>query len=197
LNSQELPGQERAEVAAAPGPKASRLHRRAFLAGAVALLALIGMGVFLRRADLPEGSARDFEAASRGALLFDLETDEPLRMETLFWQLGIPFRVPDLDMLQYRLVGGRVHSLGGKPTLLVVYHGPADRLVVCEMLPGALADLGRDGRHYEHGGIEFLAYRRGSSNQVFWQEGDVLCVLVSDAPVDEVVKLAFDRARKA
>src|SRR5262244_3285905 len=101
LNSPDVPGPERAEIAAAPGRKASRVRRRAFLATGVAVLAvLVGRIVLLRRADLPEGSARDFEAASRGALAFDLQTDEPLRMETLFWQLGIPFRVPDLGTLQ-------------------------------------------------------------------------------------------------
>ena len=147
----------------------------------------------LRRPDLPERAARDFEGIAGGRLTLDLGTDEPLRLETFFAQRAIPFRtrVPDLRPMQYRLVGGRVHTLGGKPSALFVYRGPDDRLLVGEMLGGTLADLEGDGRRFEHGGIELLAYRREGSTQVFWQEGDVLCALVSDGPLDEVVALAF------
>jgi hypothetical protein len=169
------------------------------LIAAAAALAAVALLVVLRRPDLPERAARDFEGVAGGRLTLDLRTDEPLRLETFFLQLGVPFRarVPNLGTLQYRLVGGRVHAHGRKPSTLFVYRGPGDRLLVSEMLAGTLADLPRGGRRFEHGGIEFLAFRREGSNQIFWQEGDVLSVLVSDAPMDEVVALAFAKAVKA
>jgi anti-sigma factor RsiW len=201
LKTREVPGQVVAGIAATLDREASGVHRRrAFLAAVAAVLAAtVGLVVLLRRPDLPERAARDFGKVSRGTLTLDLRTDQPLRLETFFAQRRIPFRtrVLDLGMMQYRLVGGRVHTLGGKPSALFVYRGPGDRLLVCEMLAGTLADLKGDGRRFEHGGIEFLAYRREGSTQVFWQEGDVLCVLVSDAPFDEVVALAFAKAMKA
>jgi hypothetical protein len=64
------------------------------------------------------------------------------------------------------------------------------------MYLGALEDLPDDALRSEHGGFEFFAYRRSGSTQVFWQEGEVTCVLVSDAPFEEVLSLARAKAMK-
>lgn len=46
----------------------------------------------------------------------------------------------------------------------------------------------------EHNGIAFQVYREGDLTLVFWQEGDVVCVLTSAAPAEDVVQLAFAKA---
>jgi hypothetical protein len=42
----------------------------------------------------------------------------------------------------------------------------------------------------------FLIYRRGALTLVFWQEGDVICVLASDIAPEAAVALAFAKAVK-
>ena len=48
----------------------------------------------------------------------------------------------------------------------------------------------------DHEGIRFRIYRRGELTLAFWQEGDVLCVLASDADSEHVIQLAFAKAVK-
>ena len=47
-----------------------------------------------------------------------------------------------------------------------------------------------------NGDFTFLVFREEGQTQVFWQEGDVVCVLTSDIGTEEVVQLAFAKAMK-
>jgi hypothetical protein len=40
------------------------------------------------------------------------------------------------------------------------------------------------------------AYDIGGTRVAFWQEGSVACVLASDLPLDDLVRLAFHKAMK-
>lgn len=42
----------------------------------------------------------------------------------------------------------------------------------------------------------FYIYHRDGGAQVFWEEGDVLCVLASTLPANEVIDLAIAKAMK-
>jgi hypothetical protein len=64
------------------------------------------------------------------------------------------------------------------------------------MYTGRTEELPRDAERVEHGGITFFVYHREGSTQVFWQEGSVTCVLVSDAPSEEVLALSFAKAMR-
>ena len=48
----------------------------------------------------------------------------------------------------------------------------------------------------QHNGITFYVHRSAGSTIVFWQEGEVVCVLVSDVPAEDVVQLAFAKAMR-
>lgn len=63
------------------------------------------------------------------------------------------------------------------------------------MFEGGTAGLPKGLRH-DREGISFFVYGRDGSTQIFWQEGDVTCVLVSDAPPEEVLSLAFAKAMR-
>jgi hypothetical protein len=39
-------------------------------------------------------------------------------------------------------------------------------------------------------------YERDGRTMVFWEEGDVVCVLTSDAPAQAVIDLSFAKAVK-
>ncbi len=176
-----------------------RGRRVALVAG---LAASIGFALILLRpgtGTLPAAAARDFQRVRSGAIPLGLQTENPGAMEAYFIREGLPFRtrVFDLGMMGYRLEGGRVHALAGRPSALFVYRGPDGRLLVCEMYEGQMRELPRASAVRSHGGFEFHVYRRGERTLVFWQEGAISCVLVGDGPPEAVIQLAFAKAMKA
>jgi anti-sigma factor RsiW len=187
----------RAPPGASPTP--GRRWRR--WAGAGALLAaavLVLVLLFSPRSDLADAVARDFTAYSSGGLALDLRSSDGEAVESLFVAGGIDFptRVFDLGMMQYRLVGGRVHRLRNRASALFAYQGPGARDLVCQMYEGHLADLPPPDTVREHDGIRFQVYRVGGLTLVFWQEGAVICVLASDAESEAVIQLAYAKAAK-
>lgn len=178
--------------------RSPRRLRPAWALAAAAVTVALLLAVLLRRPDLPARAAHDFLRFRDGALPLELLTGDTQRLERFFAERGIPFRtrVFDLGMMRYRLVGGRVQTLAGRPAALFVYRGPGDRILICEMYPGDTLELPRAARRVEHDGIAFFVFHRKGSTQVFWQEGDVTCVLVSDAPPEEVLSLAFAKAMR-
>jgi len=168
-------------------------------AGALLAAATLALLLLFRpRADLVKAVARDFAEYSNGHLALDLRSSDGPAVESLYARGGIDFRtrVFDLRMMQYRLVGGRVHRLRGRPSALFAYQGPEGRDLVCQMFEGRLAELPRSVDVHEHNGITFQVYRSGALTLVFWQEGAVVCVLASDAGSEAVIQLAYAKAAK-
>ena len=127
-----------------------------------------------------------------------LETEDVREMEEFFSEAGIPFktRVFDLEMMDYRLVGGRVHQLLHRQSALFVYRGKGNKIVVCQMYPGQVTKLPAGAVRRENKGIQFYIYRVNGMTVAFWQEGAVSCVLTSDIDPEEVAQLAFAKAVK-
>lgn len=182
-------------------PTIGRSRRRWAGAGVAALLAaaaLILLVLYPSRADLPKAVARNFAEYSSGRLALDLRSSDGEAVESLFAAHGIDFRtrVFDLGMMQYQLVGGRIHRLGNRASALFAYRGPDGRDLVCQMYEGRLADLPQPDDMRDHNGIRFKVYRLGKLTLVFWQEGAVVCVLASDAESESVIQLAYTKAVK-
>ena len=175
-----------------------RQHLRHLLAAAavVLLMAILAGAYFLKPIAMPEIVARDFRAYAAQQLALELSTGEVKTMETFFASHGVAFntRVFDLGMMNYQLVGGRVAQPGARPRALFVYRGPANQKLVCEMFVGRIGQLPKGATLRENQGLQFRIYRQGELTAVFWQEGAVVCVLVSDIPRDEIVQLAFAKA---
>ncbi|MFL5493900.1 MAG: anti-sigma factor family protein [Gemmatimonadales bacterium] len=170
-------------------------------AGVAALLAAAAVVLLVlsrSRTDLPGSVARDFAEYSSGRLALDLRSSDATAVESLFAARGIDFRtrVFDLGMMQYQLVGGRIHRLGNRPSALFAYRGPEGRALVCQMYEGRLDALPRPDDVRSQDGIRFQVYRMGKLTLVFWQEGAVVCVLTSDAESETVVQLAYAKAKK-
>lgn len=210
LPSEEVPAALAARVASALHAADARTGRATRTvsrrwgrwAGAGALLAAAAVALLLlspRTGDLADAVARDYAAYSTGRLALGLRSSDGAAVESLFARGGIAFRtsVFDLGMMQYRLVGGRVHRLRGRPSALFVYRGPEGRVLMCQMFEGLLADLPRTDDVREHNGVTFRVYRAGALTLVFWQEGGVVCVLASDAESEAVIQLAYAKAVKA
>jgi hypothetical protein len=64
------------------------------------------------------------------------------------------------------------------------------------MFEGEGSELPAGAERRVHDGIPFFIYTRSGRTEVFWPEGRLLCVLVSDMNAEEVVQLAFAKAAK-
>jgi anti-sigma factor RsiW len=148
---------------------------------------------------LPDAVALDFAAYRDGTLPLTLHTSDGAAVERFFVASGLRFaaRVFDLGMMQYQLVGGRVHRLRGRPSALFVYRGPGGQDLLCQMYEGRLVAPRQSDDVREHNGITFHVYRAGALTLVFWEEGGVVCVLASDADSEAVIQLAYAKAVKA
>lgn len=180
----------------------SRLwHRLPILAYGLPLL-IVGIATLfylLKTPDLPVEVAQDFHTYQSERLPLDLTTEDVAFMENYFAEQGIAFetRVFDLGMMNYGLVGGRIHELVGRKSAFFVYRGEGDRVLVCQMYPGQPGELPEAAEQREHNDIQFYVFHRDRVTMVFWQEGDIICVLASDVDdPEEVIQLAFGKAVK-
>lgn len=180
---------------------AARPLRRHLLPAVGALAVVVVVIILVSRGprDLPSAVGRDFAAYGRAALSLDTTSGDGPALERYFTRRGIAFRtrVFDLAMMGYGLVGARVHRLAGRPSALFVYRGVDARILVCQMYEGTLDELPQGGEAREHSGIEFRIFKQNGLTLVFWREGPVVCVLVSDAAVEDVIQLAYAKAMKA
>lgn len=171
--------------------------RRAWIVTAIAAAALLAV-FFPRQAklSLPDAVAADFQGYEAGTTPLEFTSADTRAVEAYFARNGIAFptRVFDLGMMNYRLVGGRVNRLDGRSSALFAYAGPGGKSLVCQMYEGRIAELPTTSDVREHNGITFYVHRSGGRTIVFWQEGEVICVLVSDVPPEDVVQLAFAKA---
>lgn len=173
-----------------------RAARRAIAWGVLAAAAAVAVVLLRPRESLPGAVARDFRDVRGQMVRLEIEARDPAVIEAFFSARGITFptRVFDLAMMQYRLIGGRVHEIRGRPSALFAYRGPADEMLVCQMYQGTTAELPAAHETRDNNGITFHILREGPVTLVFWQEGDVVCVLASDAPAEDVLQLAFAKA---
>jgi anti-sigma factor RsiW len=163
------------------------------LAGA-ALTLLI---VYFRGPDLPAAVTEAHEKYLNGEITLDIEDGRAESVDAfLAERLPFPPRVFDLGMMQYTLLGGRVHTLAGRPSAFFVYRRAGGGIVICQMYQGSVDELPAGAERREHNGIPFHIYRRGARTVVFWQEGHVTCVLVSDIAAEDVIQLAFAKAMR-
>jgi len=178
--------------------RASLLRR--YLLRAAGVLAAAAVVILVSRGsrDLPSAVVQDFAAYGRAALSLDTASGDGPALERYFARHGLAFRtrVFDLGMMGYRLLGARVHRLDGRPSAFFAYRGAADRTLVCQMFEGSLHELPQGGEARVHDGIEFRIFQEHGSTLVFWMEGSVVCVLVSDVPGEDVVQLAYAKAVK-
>lgn len=170
------------------------------VAVALGLVAVVGVALLVWRgrsgAGVPEGIARDHARYIAGGLPLQIKTTDAKELQRFFAAHGIPFetRVFDLDMMGYRVVGGRVHQVAGRPSALFVYEGPDGKVLLCQMYQGRLAELPRRAALREHDGILFHVHQRNGLTLVFWEEGPVVCVMASSIGAEEVIQLAFAKA---
>jgi hypothetical protein len=132
--------------------------------------------------------------ASR-SLPLALQTSDAAVLERYFADTPGPrVRVIDLAMMDIVLEGGARYSLAGHASALYSYRTPSGARLVCQMYDGLLSDLPPPQDVRDENGFRFQIYKRASVTLVFWQEGELVCVLASELPASEVVALAVAKA---
>ena len=146
----------------------------------------------------PAEIVADYSAVTAQSLTLEMRSDQPAAVEEFFRQRGIrfPARVFDLGMMGYQVVGGAVRSEGNRPRALFVYRSGTGGTLVCQMYEGQTSELPAADEVRENNDIRFFVHREGNLTLVFWQEGEVICVLASDAAPEEVIALAIAKAVK-
>jgi hypothetical protein len=77
------------------------------------------------------------------------------------------------------------------------YRGPGDSRLLCEMFRGRMDELPPAPRTESNKGIAFRVYRHAGLTAVYWADGEVICVLVSDIDSEALLALAFAKAGPA
>ena len=162
------------------------------LAAAAAALVELYLG---RREDVPAAAIHNAATSPEAEQASSLLTSDPAALERFFAShVTFQVHVYDLGMMRYRLLGGRIGTVGSHAAAIYTYAGPTDVRLTCEMYPGAVVELPKPDERRELNGIVFLVYRRGRTTAVFWQEGEIVCAVVSDISTEDVVALAFAKA---
>lgn len=176
---------------------ATRRLRWSVIAGvAAALVAYLVFGSRATPLDLPAQAARDLGAVGSRSLPLELKTNDAAALERYFADApaGPRVRVIDLGMMGIPLEGGVRHVFGGHPSALYAYRTASGARLVCQMYEGRLEDLPPPETALDNKGFHFQIYTRGAVTVVFWQEGDLVCVLASELPAGEVIALAMEKA---
>lgn len=180
----------------ASGAASRRRRWFAVAAAAAVVVAYLVLGNRPTPLDTPAQAARDLGAVGSRTLPLELRTDQAALLERYFAATpnGPRVRVIDLAMMNIALEGGVRHTLAGRPSALYSYRTPSGARLVCQMYEGELAALPPSSDVREQNGFRFQIYTRGAVTLVFWQEGDLVCVLASELPAHEVIALAVAKA---
>lgn len=176
------------------------LWRGALVGAGLGLAAAVVLGIVwtLSPVDAVQAAAADFAAYRSGSLVLQRQTAVPAELEQYFREEEVPFatRVFDFGMMAYQLAGGSVHRRHGRTSALFAYQSASGDRLVCQMYQGTTGDLPSTEDVREYDGITFLVYRLEDLTLVFWQEGPVVCVLVSDGDPEQAIALARAKAVK-
>jgi hypothetical protein len=66
--------------------------------------------------------------------------------------------------------------------------------LVCQMYVGQVTDLPPADDVRTARGFTFYVYHVSGETQVFWQGGNIVCVLASNLPSEDVIGLAIEKA---
>ncbi len=153
--------------------------------------------VLSRRApeDLPSSAVRDWSRIASGRLHLDMRSTSPSAVSRFFLERGVSFRIEPgtIALPGYRLVGARVHAIGGRRSALAVHRDARNKIVVCQMFEGRVEELPRPDRVVLSNGESVRLYRSRGGRAVFWQDGTLTRSLASDLPEHQLVRLAFSR----
>jgi len=103
----------------------------------------------------------------------------------------------DLTLMRMRPVAGLVQEIQGRKVLVAIYEGQGGTLF-CYTFLGSETDAPPNAARFFDADkkINFYAFSHEGVNAVMHRENDVLCILASEMPMDELLALARSEARR-
>jgi len=182
------------------------LWRRPVLAaGAIAgLILAIALPTFFAlkppNAPLAAAALETYDRFARGELPVE-RTENPKEVVAQltkavggeFHPMGYDFSTVDL-----KPVAGLVREINGRKILIAIYQGPGGTLF-CYTFFGSEADAPADAARFVDAAqkMSFYAFSQGKVNAVLHREGQIICILASEMPMDNLLALARSKARKS
>lgn len=104
----------------------------------------------------------------------------------------------DLTAMQMRPVAGLVHEIQGRKVLVAIYEGAGGTLF-CYTFFGSEKDAPANAAKFIDSvkKVNFYAFSRGEINAVLHREGDLVCILASKMPMNELLALAKSKAKSS
>jgi anti-sigma factor RsiW len=102
----------------------------------------------------------------------------------------------DLTAVNLRPVAGLVREINGRKVLVAIYQGQGGTLF-CYTFLGSEEDIPANAARFFDSDkkMNFYAFSQGRVNAVFHREGEVICILASEMPMDDLLALAKSKAR--
>jgi hypothetical protein len=102
----------------------------------------------------------------------------------------------DLSAINLEPVAGVVREINGRKILVAIYQGEGGSLL-CYTLLGSEADAPLNAARFfdQDKKMNFYAFSRAGINAVLHRERDVICILASEMPMDELLALARKKSR--
>ena len=102
----------------------------------------------------------------------------------------------DLTAMDLRPVAGLVREIQGRKILVAIYQGPHGA-IFCYTFLGSEEDAPPNAAMFFdfEKKLNFYAFSRGTVNAVFHREGEVVCILASERPMEELLAVTRSKAR--
>lgn len=104
----------------------------------------------------------------------------------------------DLSMIQVYPVTGFVRQIRGRTAIVTVYQGTG-QAVTCITLLGSEADAPSNAQVFYDSAkqMNFYSFTNNGVNGVLHQEGDVICIMLSEMPPGNLLALVREKAHSA
>jgi anti-sigma factor RsiW len=102
----------------------------------------------------------------------------------------------DLTAMNLKPVAGLVREIQGRKVLVAIYQGEGGSLFCYTFLGSEEEAPANAARFFDADKkMTFYAFSRGKVNAVLHREGELICILVSSMPMEELLALAQSKAR--
>lgn len=167
---------------------------------AVLLLLILPTYYLWNRSDQPIALAalRSYELFAKGELPVQRKENSDEIVAELTRAVGGRFHPMgfDLTAMNLRPVAGLVRDIDGRKILVAIYQGQGGTLF-CYTFLGSEKDAPPNAAKFFDSAkkMNFYAFSRGAINAVLHQEGEVICVLAAEMPMQELLHLVRSKAK--
>ena len=158
----------------------------------VLLVAVIALAIALTRDPGPPSDvAADYVAMMAGSLAPGHAGPDAQSLSRALSQAGLPFapRIVSLEP-EFRLLGGRTHSVRGRPAAAWFYRDGRSEMVLAETFFGTLAELGKPEHVRSDRSPALHVFYKTTQTLVFWQEGSLVYAVAATLPSERTIELA-------